>query len=82
MIVGDDVAASPLAKNPVPMEAFAAEPVSTTSILTTCSENCLKISCVVAAHDLRFERRYSRRNTPGSRNSSAAMARNFFMIES
>ena len=36
----------PLAKKPVPMDAFAAEPVSTTSILTTCSENCLKISAV------------------------------------
>jgi hypothetical protein len=28
------------------MEAFAAEAVSTTSIFTTCSENCLKISGV------------------------------------
>ena len=34
-------------EKPVPVDAFAAEPVSTTSILTTCSENCLKISGVV-----------------------------------
>jgi hypothetical protein len=34
------------AKNPVPTEALAADPVSTTYIFTTFSENCLKISAV------------------------------------
>src|ERR1700752_2428927 len=39
------------AKKPVPIDAFAAEPVSTTSTFTTCSEYCLKISGVVARAD-------------------------------